>query len=247
MKKIFYKVLIAVICLTTVFAFSGCKETTDKGKSYVKEYKEALPMPNLEGAKMGKENANQDGWYMTMDDNFEEVIPEYWRPMDSRKRGNSTYWCPETASLKDGNLVIKIENSIDHKCNTPHKVERKVITTCVDTSDRVDEDGNVLKGFLQAFGYFEVRCKIPKIDGGWASFWLQNPKEGRIGDKGIDASEIDVFESSFYKKPTKVGSCIHYDGYGKEHYALAGVHDVGVDTYEGYHTYALKWTPIPTF
>jgi beta-glucanase (GH16 family) len=51
-----------------------------------------------------------------------------------------------------------------------------------------DRDGPDGRGFSQAFGYFEMKAKLPEGKGLWPAFWL-------IGvDKSHSAAEIDVME-----------------------------------------------------
>lgn len=51
-----------------------------------------------------------------------------------------------------------------------------------------DRDGPEGKGFAQAYGYFEIKAKLPQGMGLWPAFWL-------IGvDKSNSAAEIDVME-----------------------------------------------------
>ena len=51
-----------------------------------------------------------------------------------------------------------------------------------------DRDGPPGRGFAQAYGYFEMKAKLPGGGGLWPAFWL-------IGvDKTTSASEIDVME-----------------------------------------------------
>jgi beta-glucanase (GH16 family) len=51
-----------------------------------------------------------------------------------------------------------------------------------------DRDGAQGRGFTQAYGYFEIKAKLPTGQGLWPGFWL-------IGvDKATSAAEIDVIE-----------------------------------------------------
>ncbi|MDD2875834.1 MAG: glycoside hydrolase family 16 protein [Acidiphilium sp.] len=52
----------------------------------------------------------------------------------------------------------------------------------------VDRDGPGQQGFVQRYGYFEMKAKLPTGPGTWPAFWL-------IGqNKSKSASEIDVIE-----------------------------------------------------
>ena len=53
--------------------------------------------------------------------------------------------------------------------------------------------------FEQKYGYFEIRCVLPKGVGMWASFWMMpHGINDSIGNGGVDGAEIYVFESPNY-------------------------------------------------
>ena len=60
----------------------------------------------------------------------------------------------------------------------------------------------------------------------------------------MDGTEIDVFESAFRKsRQSKMGHALLWNGYGKFADSEAYIGTLQQDLYDGYHTYALKWTP----
>lgn len=98
--------------------------------------------------------------------------------------------------------------------------------------------------FSQAFGYFECRVKIPDSDGLWSAFWLQSSNMRKIGNEGEDGTEIDVYESAFRRsRKPKMGHALLWDGYGNNAKGSPYIGVLEQDLYDGYHTYALKWTP----
>ena len=69
--------------------------------------------------------------------------------------------------------------------------------------------------FDKKYGYFEVRCKVPQMKGGWAAFWMM-PYGNKPGNAGNDGTEIDIFESINGWKG-QINHALHWDGYGPEH------------------------------
>ena len=53
-----------------------------------------------------------------------------------------------------------------------------------------------------------------------------------------------MFESAFIKHPEKMGHALLWNGYGEFAKVDDYIVDTGTDLYDGYHTFALKWTPL---
>ncbi len=94
--------------------------------------------------------------------------------------------------------------------------------------------------FEKKFGYFEIKCKVPVIHGGWTAFWMMPANGNNVGNDGRDGTEIDIYESIFSDK-NHVNHALHWDGYGKEHKSQAHTMENADRLYTGYHKYALLW------
>ena len=99
--------------------------------------------------------------------------------------------------------------------------------------------------FEQKFGYFEVRCKLPKGQGLWSAFWMMPERFGTTPEDGQTGAEIDIYESAFYRdgwpKMNSVASAVHYGGYG-DNLQSQGVGRYFVKKpYDTFHTYGLEW------
>ncbi|MDR1465652.1 MAG: glycoside hydrolase family 16 protein [Oscillospiraceae bacterium] len=106
----------------------------------------------------------------------------------------------------------------------------------IDTRDRYE----------QRYGYFEIRCQLPKGQGLWSAFWLLNDGMRNVDGSGRDGAEIDVYESPYFQESCRfrrdaVSSAIHYDGYGEGlRSAAVGTYRVS-QPYDSFHTYGLEW------
>ncbi|MCL2512446.1 MAG: glycoside hydrolase family 16 protein, partial [Oscillospiraceae bacterium] len=147
------------------------------------------------------------------------------------RRGS--YWNIEMAEVKDGFLNIKTEYLPEGINGGPPG-----FYTC-----GIDTNGL----FEQTYGYFEVRCILPKGAGQWAAFWMLNDGMGEVTGNGHSGAEIDIFESPYYSQKSifyhnAVSSNIHIDGYGADHKG-ANICKTIVrgDPYEEFHTYGLEW------
>lgn len=194
-------------------------------------------LPDLEDGKW-TETMHTD---FTQIHNLEELEAANWAPSPHGLR-KYEYWCPQMIAFSDKGLIIHSEQQTNHTCDVCGKNEG-IFTSGIETR-KTGEDGKML--FEQAFGYFEATVIVPRGTGMWSAFWMQGDGTGRVGHKGRDGSEIDIYESSFGKNnPTKTGQAIHYDAYNYPWYHSEGnVTDTGKNLYDGQpHTYALKWSP----
>lgn len=241
MKKISI-LLVIVMLVSCLLCFTGCSEYT-RDNSNEWQTKFDITHPNLAGAGDSEATANDTGWYSTLIDDFNSWDTSTWAcsPEGNRVDG---YWCDEMVNITDGKAVItskNITNNTHKDCKCP---ENGLFTSGIETR-YFNDKGDSIALFEQAFGYFEVRVQLPKSGGMWSAFWLQTENMRNVGNKGVDGSEIDVYESSFYNtKQSNVGHAIHYDGYDPKHHKCGDtVRDTGKNLYDGYHTFAVKWTP----
>jgi hypothetical protein len=119
------------------------------------------------------------------------------------------------------------------------------------TQDDVHYTGmiNTRDRFEPTYGWFEARIAFEDMAPGmWSAFWLQSPRIGSvIGDPGVSGVEIDVHEHRLECGPGCDLSNIwqgslHWDGYGDD-YKRASTARLVPGLGEGFHVYALEWTP----
>lgn len=213
----------------------------------------------------------QDGWYMVFEDDFEgdalnqnicfgerytgsreiwTTSPHAirWQSDKKDKPEQASYWCPEMVEVRDSAAIIHSRFEENHTCSGDCPKTAR-FTSGIETR-RISGDNNQNKGtadellFAQAFGYFECRVKLPDSNGLWSAFWLQSSNQRKIGNEGEDGTEIDVFESAFRRCTTsRMGHALLWDGYGKYGKVADYIGGLQQDLYDGFHTFALKWTP----
>ena len=49
--------------------------------------------------------------------------------------------------------------------------------------------------FMHKYGYYEIRCRLPKCDGWHSAFWLQAPGIGAHPDPEVAGVECDIMEN----------------------------------------------------
>lgn len=167
---------------------------------------------------------------------------EWWVTM--RKGG---YWHEDMVSVKDGNLVIKAEY-IDHP------LENRYYDKWHDTINFEPYKAGWYTGqvvtrgkYEQCYGYFEVRCILPAATGMWSAFWMMNEGVFNVDGSGQDGTEVDVFESFYYKDyqygGDYISTGIHYDGYDPATHTGVGLgkYYLSNDPYKEYNTYGVEW------
>lgn len=259
--KRFIIILAIILIIAVVCTIAGCSQIKEETSlDWKKDTSFDLSVPVL----------NEDGWYLVFEDDFDgdalnqnikfgdrytgnkeiwTTSPHVirWNSDNKNKPSQASYWCPQMVEVKDSNVIIHSAYKNNHICDVCPADAR--FTGGIETRI-IEGDNNSNKGtadkmlFAQAFGYFEVRAKLPKSQGLWSAFWIQSSNMRKVGNQGQDGTEIDVFESAFINsKKSKMGHALLWDGYSKDGQCSAYITSLDNDLYDGYHTYALKWTP----
>lgn len=101
------------------------------------------------------------------------------------------------------------------------------------------------------YGYFEIRCKVPKAQGLWSAFWMLSDTYNTVSGDGQGGAEIDIMESPYYDDPKMPAKhyrnttfhTLHIDGYGDDHKSvISPKYVVQNDIYDTFNTYGVLWT-----
>lgn len=165
----------------------------------------------------------------------------WWVTM--RKGG---YWHEDMVSVRDGNLVIRAEYLDEPLENRYYDKWHDVISFDEYKPGWYTGEITTQGKYEQCYGYFECRCILPAATGMWSAFWMMNDKVVNVDGSGKDGTEVDIFESMYYKDNwwgnDAVISGIVYDGYGADmKNASIGKTFIENDPYTEYNTYGLEW------
>ena len=233
--RLFAGIMTVIMAVSTLLALSACDR-----REWEEKYDTSLPSL-----------LEKDGWRITLSDEFnkfssiEDVYEKTcWRPSPHGKR-KEEYWCDQMIDFDKeiGAVVIRTERKNNHVCDVCD-VNEGIFTGGIETASKEGHSNRRI--FEQAYGYFEAEVKVPTAPGMWSAFWLQSYSVGKIGNKGRDGTEIDIYESSYSRRnKTKTGNALHWDAYDSVYYKYVDhVTDVGINLYDGLlHTYSLLWTP----
>ena len=97
--------------------------------------------------------------------------------------------------------------------------------------------------FMHRYGYYEIRCRLPKHPGWHAAFWLQSPSIGAHPDPAQCGVECDVMEN--YRQHTDgemICGC-GWGGYGSESKWFGHFSFPYSESSDGWHYYGVDWSP----
>ena len=181
-----------------------------------------------------------DQWIPTWSDEFEGAAGSSFDPAKwvaetggegwgNKERQFYTARTENVALDGSGHLVI---TALEEPANT----ERRCwYGTCRYTSARLKTKGK----FVQAYGRFEARIKIPRGQGIWPAFWMLGDNIDAVG--WPKSGEIDIMEN-IGREPTSVHGTIHGPGYSGAN-GIGGPFTSPVPFADDFHVYSVEWTP----
>ena len=190
---------------------------------------------------LGKRPPVEGDWVKTFDDDFNGTAPDAtkWNVYASN------YWDKASAFSKDNLIVeggfakLRYEKKSTHHNDDPTKKKFDYTTGFLDTYGK----------WVQRYGYYETRTKLPTAPGLWPAFWLMPDRGEAAGeqwkrqDTGNGAMEFDIVEHLTRWGPYRYNIAMHWDGYGKDHKAI-GTSNVYVQPdKDGFVTSGLLWLP----
>jgi beta-glucanase (GH16 family) len=167
-------------------------------------------------------SADESGYQLVWEDQFEgeALDPKRWeiRGVGPRALG---FVSPEAVKVEGGFLKL-----------IAFKKDGRILIGAVGTQGR----------FTARYGYYECRAELQKSPGVWAAFWIQSTEIAKGEDPAVYGAEIDIME--FFKKlgPDIVSHNVHW-AYGPHQQTTHGMQSYRKDVSEGFHTFAVEWTP----
>ena len=160
---------------------------------------------------------------------------------DDTQLRDVAYWNRDQVSFTDdGCLEINVEYKEDGKKGAGY------YSYGMETNPNKNYSGDHT-GYEQLYGYFEIRCKLPKGAGLNPAFWLLT--DGMWDDDtdgGVSGAEIDILETvtDYDESSPEFGSIyqtIHIDSYGDAHRSENQGSFYANDPYNEFNTYGVEW------
>jgi beta-glucanase (GH16 family) len=180
-------------------------------------------------------------WTKTFEDNFDgsSVDLTKWNIYGPNFWDKRTHFSKDNAIVKDGTLTLRVERKTGRHNDSPDGKETDYATGFADTYGK----------WVQRYGYFEARVKLPTAPCLWPAFWLMPDRGLEAGEQWKRQStqgggmEFDIIEQLSIWGPQRLNMAMHWDGYGSGHKATgSGSIYVPADK-DGFIVVGLLWTP----
>jgi len=178
----------------------------------------ALGVPTIHAQK-------KPGWTLTFDDEFKG------KALDLTKWNTEDPWGHE----RNQELQAYVTNAFTVRHGIL-RVEAKRASAFYSGKERYFTSGMMTTygKFSQQYGWFEIRCRVPKGKGMWPAFWLLPEPLGW-------PPEIDILEI-LGREPNKIYMTQHfYDDHDK--HKSDGGSWTGPDFSGNFHVFAIDWSP----
>lgn len=182
-------------------------------------------------------------WHDEFDNGFDDTVWQghYVYGDNDTELRDTAWWNREQVSFSDdGCLLISAEYKENGTKGSGY------YSYGMETNPNKNYNGRH-KGYEQLYGYFEIRCILPKGPGLNPAFWmLTDGMWENDNDGGVSGCEIDIFETlySYNEKNIYYGSVfhtIHVDSYEENHKSENQGSFYADDPYNKFNTYGVEW------
>jgi beta-glucanase (GH16 family) len=187
-------------------------------------------------------------WVKTFDDEFDSpaIDAKKWNIYGPNYWDRASHWSKDNLLLGGGVATLHFEKKRGfHNDST----EQPQNLTGLNQSDYACGYLDTYGKWVQRYGYFETRVKLPREPGLWPTFWMMPDRgpaagpQGKRSDTGNGAMELDIMEHLTRWGPYRYNVALHFDGYGPEHKAVGSSNNYVRADKDGFITSGLLWTP----
>lgn len=189
----------------------------------------------------------EKNWKLVWNDEFDgtELDESKWNYRLNFWGYRSPAFTTEGVEVKDGTLRIHLVRRGDHFSSAHLQTGGLTFDNPRDaTSKKFWPFGakDPFK-FMHRYGYYEIRCRLPKNDGWHAAFWLQSPSIGAHPDPRVAGVECDIMENYRQHKYGTLVCGNGWGGYGAEGKWFGHFEFPFDETDDGWHRYGVDWSP----
>ena len=199
---------------------------------------------------LGKRPPVEGDWVKTFDENFDgpAIDLSKWNIYGPNYWDKATHWSKDNLLLGGGMAKLHFEKKRGFHNDDPNPKELKNLSG-KNESDYACGFLETYGKWVQRYGYFEARVKLPTAPGLWPTFWLMPDRGAAAGpqwkrqDTANGGMEFDIMEHLTRWGPYRYNIALHWDGYGKEHKSVGSATNYIQADKEGFITAGLLWTP----
>ncbi|MDO5581362.1 MAG: glycoside hydrolase family 16 protein [Planctomycetia bacterium] len=213
-----------------------------------------LLIPNALIYANGPEGAADSGWKLVFEDTFDnsgklddQKWIEYYRPGQAEYKAAQGKGSGKSIKahyvIENGILKIRIDKDLP-KRKSPLTGTVSSIQTSRFTWDKETKTAKTIDKFTTKYGWFELRCRMPKGSGLHSAFWLlqkdadkqEYTLDGQRKKVGDGVVEIDIFEMLGGKVEDRINYFnVHFTKTGHYKYPF------DFDCSKEFHNWALNW------
>jgi beta-glucanase (GH16 family) len=192
-------------------------------------------------AWVGQRPPVEGEWTKTFDETFDGTTVDLtkWNIYTANYWDRRSHFSRDNVIVRDGLARLRFERRPGPHNDVPTNAVTTYATGFLDTYGK----------WVQRYGYFEARMKLPAAPGLWPGFWLM-PDRGlatgpqwKRADTGAGGMEFDIMEYLSRWGAHRYNIAMHWDGYGKGHQQTGTSCVYCEPDAEGFVTCGLLWTP----
>lgn len=199
------------------------------------------PLPAALPEWLGQRPPVEGDWVQTFNDDFSGTTVDLkkWNVTGPNYWDKKSHWSPSNVTVSDGLIHMRYEKKTGFHNDDPREKKSDYAGGYLDTYGK----------WVQRYGYFEARFKLPKAPGLWPAFWLMpdrgvgSKEQSKRQDTADGGMEFDIFEHLTRWGDYRTNIAMHWDGYGKGHQATGSDKIYFSPDKDGYVTTGLLWTP----
>lgn len=194
-----------------------------------------------------KDGIDMSRFRLVWEDNFDKGFDtKHWQghyvygANDTQPRDTAMWNRGQVSFTEDGCLLITAEYKEDGPKGAGY------YSYGMETNpNKCYDEGYV--GYEQLYGYFEIRCILPKGAGLNPAFWLLSDGMWHDDtDGGVTGAEVDILETNTLYSPldpsfNSIIQTIHVDSYGEAHRQENQGAFYANDPYNEFNTYGVEW------
>jgi beta-glucanase (GH16 family) len=200
---------------------------------------------------LGKRPPVEGDWVQTFNEDFDGTAIDQtkWNIYGPNWWDKATHWSKDNLIVGNGVVTLHFEKKHGYHNDDPNEKKPKTLSG-KNESDYVCGYLDTYGKWVQRYGYFEARVKLPTAPGLWPTFWMvpdrgpsAGPEDWKRTDTGNGAMEFDIMEHLTRWGPHRYNIALHWDGYGKEHKSVGSTTNYAQSDKEGFITAGLLWLP----